>query len=141
MHNIRAGGSGCDKRGHATSACADHKASIAVRDALPRPHDAKAHRRAAADATVFLDSFPQEEDFPCSQCSLVFPNLHDLKTHEGRARGIILSRVQVAKNDHGLHGLPTSIAPMAGAGSSEGMGALGCVAADGADPRQDGRII
>ena len=80
--------------------------AVTVRDALPGPHDAKAHRRAAADATVSLDSFPQEEVFPCSQCSLVFPNLHDLKTHEGRAHGIILSRVQVAKNDHGLHGLP-----------------------------------
>ena len=80
--------------------------AVTVRDALPRPHDAEAHRRATADATVSLDSFPQEEVFPCSQCSLVFPNLHDLKTHEGRAHGIILSRVQVAKNDHGLHGLP-----------------------------------
>ena len=81
--------------------------AVFVRGALPGPHDAKAHRRAAADATVSLDSFPQEEVFPCSQCSLVFPNLHDLKTHEGRAHGIILSRVQVAKNDHGLRGLPT----------------------------------
>ena len=81
--------------------------AVAVRNALPRPHDAKAHRRAAAEAAVSVDSLPPEEVFPCSQCSLVFPNLHDLKTHEGRAHGIILSRVQVAKNDHGLHGLPT----------------------------------
>ena len=81
--------------------------AVTVRNALPRPHDAKAHRRAAAEAAVSVDSLPPEEVFPCSQCSLVFPNLHDLKTHEGRAHGIILSRVQVAKNDHGLHGLPT----------------------------------
>ena len=81
--------------------------AVTVRNALPRPHDAKAHRRAAAEAAVSVDSLPPEEVFPCSQCSLVFPNLHDLKTHEGRAHGIILSRAQVAKNDHGLHGLPT----------------------------------
>ena len=81
--------------------------AVSVRAALPGPHDAKAQRRATADGTVSLDSFPPEEVFPCSRCLLVFPNLHDLKTHEGRAHGIILSRVQVAKNDHGLHGLPT----------------------------------
>ena len=81
--------------------------AVSVRTALPGPHDAKALRRATADGTVSLGSFPQEEVFPCSRCSLVFSNLHDLKTHEGRAHGIILSRVQVDKNDHGLHGLPT----------------------------------
>ena len=81
--------------------------AVSVRTALPGPHDAKAQRRATADGTVSMTSFPQEEVFPCSRCSLVFSNLHDLKTHEGRSHGIILSRVQVAKNDHGLHGLPT----------------------------------
>ena len=81
--------------------------AVSVRATLPGPHNAKAQRRTTADETVPLDPFPQGEAFQCSRCSLVFPNLHDLKTHEGRAHGIILSRVQVAKNDHGLHGLPT----------------------------------
>ena len=81
--------------------------AVTIRDALPGPHDAKASRHATADTTVSAASFPKEEVFSCSQCSQVFHTLHDLKTHEGRAHGIILSRVQVDKNDHGTHGLPT----------------------------------
>ncbi|CAE7624913.1 unnamed protein product [Symbiodinium sp. CCMP2592] len=59
------------------------------------------------DAELSLQANPTATStFVCSQCSQVFPNLHDLKTHEGRAHKIVRDKVAVQQVVHGYNGFP-----------------------------------
>ena len=97
-----------------------------VRDALPAPYIAKARTQTPVvtpEAAVTSASQPAiqqgapspppqgtqdadvEATFRCAHCDQVFSNLHDLKTHEGKAHKKIREKVDVHQGD-GLNGLP-----------------------------------
>ena len=71
--------------------------ATAIETALPEAYVAKSRAEPSKDVAMA---------FACSQCDLRFGTLHDLKTHEGKAHGIIKARVDVTKNEHGINGMP-----------------------------------
>ena len=71
-----------------------------LESAPPLPTEAPA-------AALAVPPPPQMEGFRCSACSQVFPSLHDLKTHEGKAHKLVRARdSQVQHTDHGFNGFP-----------------------------------
>ena len=86
--------------------------TMQVMEALPGAHQARSRQGKSEEpglnpSTGLAVSDPGVGQFQCRACELRFVTLHELKSHEGKARGIKTEKQTIEKNEHGVNGKPT----------------------------------